>query len=107
MWTEKTLYDVIPLKRAEGDSGLIPCFAINKLYDFQVLSSDLYTQLFNSTCLVILLIGFQFNYTVVREYVLYDFSPLTAIETYSMTQHMSIFMNVLCVLLKSVHSIAG
>lgn len=53
---EKTLYGVNSLNGSEGESGLTPTFAINKLHDTQIFisNSGLDIQLLNSTWLVMI-----------------------------------------------------
>lgn len=93
-WTEKTSYVINPWSGCEGDSSFIPSLAINILYDSQILISNLvlHTQFLNGAFLTIVLVSIsRLVALVIRKHVLYDFSPLTIIETCFMTQHVNFY----------------
>lgn len=99
LWTEKTFYAINPWSGCEGDSSLIPSLAINILYDSKILISSLVlqTQFLNATFLVIVLLSISgLMALVIREHVLYDFSPLTVIETCFMAQYVNFYKCSVC-----------
>lgn len=99
LWTEKTFNAINPWSECERDSSLILSLAINILYDPQILISSLvlHTQFLNATFLVIVLLSIsRLMALVIREHVLYDFSPLTIIETCFMAQYVNFYTCSVC-----------
>ena len=83
---------------------LNPSFVINKLNDSQIFvsSSGLHTQILKAICLVIILLLMSRLIALWSENM-FCFQSFI-IETCFVAQHMSIFINVPCVLEKNVYS---